>query len=219
MTNLPRTLVERAVSLPMADLNAHMPVAAEAAASLEARNFVIRSGLTEDLIGQVAAIARQPHIGGPYPEDRRMWADKDSVAAALGQGMAAFVLLASHPEKPRPNVRYVAGYGLVQNRRAENVNGGHAQFAIRIREAWRGQQLSVDFGRAALGVAKVAYGVHRVWGEFWGDDRRAVHLSRRLGFGSPTVSEEERYCGNERRTDHKIRVALNIRNLLNHEYY
>ncbi|HSX08088.1 MAG TPA: GNAT family N-acetyltransferase [Candidatus Saccharimonadales bacterium] len=205
--DLPRRLAEHATPLPIEQLRAELPAAASALARLQERGFMVCNGLTPELLGEAALIASEPHIGVPYPEDKRTFGHDTQLDTALQKGMAGFALLGP---QSRRHTRPLVGYGWLQDKDSENFESNGVQHAVRIREKWQGQGLAADFSRAVLGTGKVLYGANQVRADFWMDDRRAAHVAQQLGFSLQACVEQERVTQKGRVMGEKLQVALDV---------
>ncbi len=157
--------------------------------NLGERGFYILHGLTEELAGQIFAMAKESHIREYCPRDctEERFADVASTKKWLSRGHAVFMIA-----KKNGDDWQIVGYGWSGPKETPEVPGGQTTFAVRLGEAGLGQKLSLPFSQAIIGATQGIYEAPNVWLETWASNAGAVHVYKELGFELVTEVPSQR---------------------------
>lgn len=176
MSVFPTTFTD--MLLDVADL-ALSDTGAEALAYLQAQDYGVLLGLSEDYAQAIASMALEPAIQEYCPKDSsERFHDLAATTEWLQKGRAA-VLLVKHtaPEESR-----LAGYGWIGDGASDLVPGGQVTFAMRIGEADQGHGLATPYLQVLIAAARAEYQATNIWLETWASNGGAVHVYHKVGF-------------------------------------
>lgn len=187
MSKYPTELYPTLLDIPVATLSND---ANQSFSTLAEKGYIIKEGLTKEIIEQLQNIITEDSIREYCPKDQSERFTNVQIAENwMQKGRAFYVLL--HAEN-NSSIITIAGYGWIGEKQTSLVPGGETTFSLRISEQHQGNGLAGPFSACMLSAAQEKYGAKKLWLETWASNRGAVHIYHKLGFHNVAEKEDQR---------------------------